>query len=118
MSIAAEPRSRTARTSSTKSKPKARDRRKPVTGMVAWIVIVGVCLAGIVAINVAVIKLNVELDQLSGQRADLKADIAFGKAQVSSAGGYARIESEAQAKLGLVPADPANTEYVQLQAAR
>jgi cell division protein FtsL len=118
MSIAAEPRPRTARASSTKSKPKARDRRKPVTGMVAWIVIVGVCLAGIVAINVAVIKLNVELDQLSGQRADLKADIAFGKAQVSSAGGYARIESEAQAKLGLVPADPANTEYVQLQAAR
>jgi cell division protein FtsL len=86
--------------------------------MVAWIVIVGACLAGIVAINVAVIKLNVELDQLNGQRADLKADIAFDRAQVSSAGGYARIESEAKAKLGLVPADPADTEYVTLPRGR
>jgi len=115
MSIAAEARQRPARAS---KKTKAGERRTPLTGMVAWIVVVGICLAGIVAINVALIKLNVELDQLNGQRADLKAEIAFGKAQVSSAGGYARIESEAQAKLGLVPADPANTEYVQLQANR
>lgn len=82
--------------------------------MIAWIVVVGACLAGIVAINVAVIKLNVELEQLSGQRAELKAEIANGKAQISSAGGYARIETEAKEKLGLVPADPAATEYVQI----
>ncbi|MFN8222390.1 MAG: hypothetical protein U0R50_03975 [Gaiellales bacterium] len=82
--------------------------------MVAWIVVVGACLAGIVAINVAVIKLNVELEQLGGRRADLKADIAFGKAQVSSAGGYARIETEAQRRLGLIPALPVNTEYITL----
>lgn len=116
MSVAVETRSR-PRTPSRKKAEKT-ERRRPLTGMVAWIVIVGACLAGIVAINVAVIKLNVELDQLSSQRADLKADIAFGRAQVSSAGGYARIESEAKAKLGLVPADPENTEYVTLPSGR
>ena len=67
---------------------------------------VGVCLAGIVAINVAVLRLNVELDQLSSVRADLKADIAIGKAQLSSASSHIRIETEAATRLGLVQADP------------
>lgn len=116
MSVAIE--SRTRARASTRKSSKSDARRKPFTGMVAWIVIVGACLAGIVAINVAVIKLNVELDRLNSERADYKAEIAFGRAQVSSAGGYARIESEAKAKLGLVPADPADTEYVTLPTGR
>jgi cell division protein FtsL len=89
-----------------------------MTGSVAWIVVVGACLAGIVAINVAVLRLNVELDRLSSVRADLKADIATGKAQLSSASSHMRIETEAATRLGLVQADPTTTEYVRVQPRR
>lgn len=83
-------------------------------GGVLWIVVVGSLLAGVVAINVLVLRLNVELDELRRTRAELKADIATSRAQLSSASANARIESEAAAKLGLVPADPNTTTYVPL----
>ena len=80
-----------------------------------WIVVVGSLLAGVVAINVLVLRLNVELDELRRTRAELKADIATSRAQLSSASANARIESEAAAKLGLVQADPNATTYVPLE---
>lgn len=84
-------------------------------GGVLWIVVVGLLLAGVVAINVLVLRLNVELDELRRTRAELKADIATSRAQLSSASANARIESEAATKLGLVPADPNDTTYVPLE---
>ena len=83
-------------------------------GAVVWIVVVGLLLAGIVAINVLVLRLNVELDELRRSRAELKADIATTRAQLSSASANARIESEAATKLGLIAADPNETTYVPL----
>jgi cell division protein FtsL len=82
---------------------------------VVWIVAVGALLAGVVAINVLVLQLNVELDRYGRERAELKADIASARAQLSSASANARIESRAEAQLGLVPADPALTTYVRLE---
>ncbi len=79
-----------------------------------WIVVVGLLLAGIVAINVLVLRLNVELDELRRSRAELKAEIATTRAQLSSASANARIESEAATKLGLIAADPNETTYVPL----
>ena len=96
-------------------------RRKPRVargtfgGGVLWIVAVGSLLAGVVAINVLVLRLNVELDELRRTRAELKADIATSRAQLSSASANARIESEAASKLGLVPADPNTTTYLRLE---
>jgi len=84
------------------------------SGAVVWIVAVGLLLAGVVAINVLVLRLNVELDELRRSRAELKADIATTRAQLSSASANARIESEAATKLGLVAADPNATTYVPL----
>jgi cell division protein FtsL len=84
------------------------------SGAVVWIVAVGVLLAGVVAINVLVLRLNVELDELGRSRAELKADIAATRAQLSSASANARIESEAATKLGLIAADPNATTYVPL----
>lgn len=107
MSVAAEVRPRRAPRVIAKARPR-------VTGGVAWIFIVGVCLSGIVAINVAVLRLNVELDQLSSKRADLRADIALGKAQLSSASSHIRIETDAANRLGLVQADPATTTYIRI----
>ncbi len=113
MSVAAEVRPRATGGTARKAPRVAAGRM--LTGGVAWILFVGACLAGIVAINVAVLRLNVELDQLSSTRADLKADIATGKAQLSSASSHRRIETEATTRLGLVQADPTTTEYVRIQ---
>ena len=79
---------------------------------------VGVLLAGIVAINVVVLhQLNVRLDPLGRERAQLKADIATIRAQLSTASANERIETRAASQLGLVQADPALTTYVKLEPA-
>jgi len=98
--------------------PRGRQRaaRRPVTGGILWIVVLTGLLAGVVAVNVFVLRLNIELDQLGRERAELKAEIAGVRAQLSSASAGARIESEAASRLGLAPADPALTEYVRLGA--
>ena len=100
-----------------------RPRRRPVTrtatrprpfGGVIWIVVLAVLLAGVVAVNVAVLQLNLQLDDLSRERVQLRADTNRLSSQLSSASANARIESEARTRLGLVRADPALTEHVQL----
>ena len=93
---------------------RARAGRSAFTGGVLWIVIVAALLAGVVAINVFVLRLNVELDDLRRDRAELKAEIATTRAQLSSASANARIETEAASKLGLVEADPNETTYLRL----
>ena len=89
--------------------------RGAFTGGVFWIVVVGVLLAGVVAINVFVLRLNVELDGLRRTRAEMKAEIATTRAQLSSASANARIETEAAAKLGLVKHDPNQTTFLRLE---
>ncbi len=92
---------------------KAAPRRRAFGG-VAWIVVFGVLLAGVVAINVAVLQLNVQLGKLGTERVQLRADTARLRSQLSSAGAAAQIESQAKARLGLVPADPTTTSYLEL----
>ena len=101
-----------------------RPRRRPVAraaaksrpfGGVIWIVLLAVLLAGVVAVNVAVLQLNLRLDDLSRERVQLRADTNRLSSQLSSASANARIESQARTKLGLVRADPALTEHVQLK---
>ena len=94
---------------------RARAGRSAFTGGVLWIVLVAALLAGVVAINVLVLRLNVQLDDLRHDRAELKAEIASTRAQLSSASANARIETEASTKLGLVEADPNATTYLRLQ---
>ena len=99
-----------------RARPTARPRtRRPVAGGVLWIVVLGLLLAGVVAINVVVLQDNIRLDRLGSQKTELRADIARLSAQLSSAAAAARIEREARNELGLVPADPATTRYVELQ---
>jgi cell division protein FtsL len=93
---------------------RARAGRSAFTGGVLWIVGVAALLAGVVAINVFVLRLNVELDDLRRTRAEIKAEIATTRAQLSSASANARIETQAASKLGLVEADPNATTYLKL----
>jgi cell division protein FtsL len=88
--------------------------RRPLAGGVLWIAVLGGLLAGVVAINVLVLRLNVELDELGRTRAELKADVARLQSRLSSAAAAARIERDARERLGLVAADPETTAYVRL----
>ena len=92
---------------------RAAPRPRPFGGVV-WIVLVAMLLAGVVAVNVAVLQLNVQLDELGRERIQLRADTNRLSSQLSSESANARIESQARTKLGLVRADPTLTEHVQL----
>ena len=96
-----------------RTRPATRRRARPFGG-VLWIVVAAVLLAGVVAVNVAVLQLNVQLDQLGRERVQLQAETKRLSSQLSSASANARIESQAKAKLGLVRADPELTYHVQL----
>jgi len=96
-------------------RPAARTAPKPRPfGGVVWIVVLAVLLAGVVAVNVAVLQLNVRLDELGRERTQLRADTNRLSSQLSSASANVRIESEARSRLGLQRADPALTQHVQL----
>ena len=101
------------RPQAARREPKARRARRsraPFAGGVVWIVLVGALLAGIVAVNVVVLQLNMQFDGLSRERAQLKADNALLRSQLSSASANVRIEDAATAKLGLQAADPADDD--------
>jgi cell division protein FtsL len=94
---------------------KAGVRKRLVRSGVLWIIVLGVLLAGVVAVNVVVLQLNVRLDELGRQRAELKADSARLRSSISTAAANVRIAREARDRLGLLPADPTVTRYVELK---
>jgi cell division protein FtsL len=89
------------------------DRRPRVASGVVWIAIIGVLLVGIVFMNVAVLRLNIQLDRLGRDRTQLQADTAQLASQLSSAQAAARIQAQARG-LGLVQVSAADTTYVDL----
>ena len=108
---AARPRSR--------PRPKPAPKRRPqtrggVAGGVVWIVVVAVLLAGVVALNVAVLRVNVQLDKLNTQRVHLRGEKQALASQLSMAAASPRIQLQAERQFGLVEANPAETTYVRL----
>jgi hypothetical protein len=85
--------------------------RRFLAGGVVWIVIVAALLAGVVAVNVAVLRLNLNLDGVNRQRNQLRADIAADQAKLASAKRTGTIVSGAT---GVVPADASATTVVEL----
>ena len=73
-----------------------------------------VLLAGVVAVNVAVLRLNLELDRASQDRTELQSDISLLRSELSSTAATSRIERLARGELGMVPANPDNTIYIRL----
>jgi hypothetical protein len=82
-----------------------------LAGGVVWIVMVAALLAGVVAVNVAVLRLNLSLDGVNRQRAQLRVDIASLEARLASA---KRTDAVVNGTPGLVQADPATTSTVNL----
>ena len=105
-----------------KPKPRAAPRRKAkaktgVAGGLAWIIVASVLLAGIVALNVAVLRLNIRLDHMNTDREELRAENAALGAKLSGAVSSPRIQSVAKQR-GFVPADPTTIGYVDLAPRR
>jgi cell division protein FtsL len=98
-----------------RSRPSQRRRSWVLSGGVLWIVIFAVLLAGVVAVNVAVLRLNLQLDDSGRERTQLKTDIAGLRAEISSAAATTRIERLARGELGLVEVEPEDTTYIQLE---
>jgi cell division protein FtsL len=97
-----------------RSAPREVRRQRRVTGGVLWIGVIAALLAGVVATNVAVLRLNMKLDRLGRERADLRAQTAQLSAQLSSAASAPRIQRQAK-RLGLVQATADQTTYLTLR---
>ena len=95
--------------------PRAVPRQRRVTGGVLWIGAVAALLAGVVATNVAVLRLNMKLDSLSRERAELRAQTAALSSQLSSASSAPRVQRLAARQLGWVQATGAQTTYFNLR---
>jgi cell division protein FtsL len=108
---APRPRSRPRPKPAPKRRPQA---RRGVAGGVVWIAVVAVLLAGVVALQVAVLRVNVQLDKLDTQRAHLRAEKQALASQLSMAAASPRIQLQAEKQFGLVEANPAETTYVRL----
>jgi cell division protein FtsL len=114
---------RPARKLAGPKKPRAaprprRSARKGVAGGIAWIVFVTALLAGVVALNVAVLRLNVQLDDLAREKRELRAGNNELASQLAAVEASGRIQTLAQTRLGLVPAEPDQTTYVTLEPSR
>ena len=92
--------------------PRVRARRR-VRGGIVWIAAFALVLAGVVALNVAVLRVNMRLNDLNQQQLQLQAQNQSLASNVSSAASSLRIEQIAQ-RLGLQPAPAADTSYLSL----
>ncbi len=91
----------------------ARPQGRRLTGGIVWISLFALLLVGVVALNVAVLRVNMHVNNLDKVEVQLRAENAALASQVSSAASAQRIESTAR-KLGLVPAPAADTSYLDL----
>ena len=89
-------------------------RPSRMTGGVIWIALLAVLLAGVVALNVAVLRLNMRYDKLGRTKVELAAQNADLQSQLSSAAATEKIQQQARTELGLVSANPDATKYIKL----
>ena len=96
-------------------KPRTRTRRRTrrVTPGILWIAAFALLLAGVVAVNVAVLRANVAVNNLDQKQVELQNQNAALSSQVSSAIASIRIEQAAR-HFGLVQAPAADTSYLDL----
>ncbi|MGH2933018.1 MAG: hypothetical protein ACRDL2_00680 [Gaiellaceae bacterium] len=97
----------------TRPRPRARQRQRRLTPGIAWIAAFALLLTGVVALNVAVLRANVAVNNLDQKQVELQAQNAALASQVSSASASIRIEQAAR-HFGLVPAPATETSYLDL----
>jgi hypothetical protein len=98
-----------------------RSRRKPtqrrVRAHIVWMILFALLLAGVVAINVAVLRAHVAVSHLDQERADLQAQNQALASQLSAANSAPRVAAAAH-RFGMVQAPAADTTYLVLPSGR
>lgn len=97
-----------------RARPASRPRRRTAAGGAVWIVAMGILLAGVVALNVAVLRLNLQFDELARERDKLRAESGELASELATRSASARTASLARRQLGYVDADPTTTTYLDL----
>jgi cell division protein FtsL len=112
---------RPARSTPKRAATSARTRRKPaqrrVRAHIVWMVAFALLLAGVVAVNVAVLRAHVAVSRLDQKRAQLQARNQALQSELSNASSAPRIENAAR-QLGLEQASAGNTSYTDLTSPR
>jgi cell division protein FtsL len=104
--------------SRARARPKAARKpasRRRVAGGVVWIGVVGVLLAGVVALNVAVLRLNMQLDDVGHERTQIRAENAQLSTQIATRAASGRIVAVASEQLGVAPVTAENRTYLDLR---
>ena len=107
----AEPLVRPKPRTSTRGRKRRQARAR---GGILWIAMSGILLAGVVFVNVAVLRLNLSLDSTNANRVRLRAENAALQSELSSRLRSAQIQAQASKQLGLVFQDPSEYGYVDL----
>jgi cell division protein FtsL len=98
-----------------KQRPKPRARRRARSrAPIVWIVIVAALLAGVVFVNLAVLRLNLNLDHATQERSQLRGSNATLQSELAAALASHRIQQQARTQDGLQPADPSTIGYINL----
>lgn len=111
---ATRPRAPKPKPSKTKARATHRTAQRRVAGGIVWIAIVAALLAGVVALNVAVLRVNLRFDELGQKRANLRAQNAALASELASAASTGRIQKLAAEQLGAMPAVSDQTTYLDL----
>jgi cell division protein FtsB len=94
-----------------------RRRRKARRGVgrgVIWIILLAALLAGVVAVNLAVLRQNMQIENLAKKRVELIGRNQDLRSRLSQATSSSNIDRLARTKLGLVQAAPDQTTYIRL----
>lgn len=83
-------------------------------GGIFWIVALAVLLTGVVAVNVAVLRQNMQLESYGSERSQLRDQNMELRSRLSQAKSSPSVKRVAQKKLGLVIAASDQTTYVRL----
>jgi cell division protein FtsL len=116
-STVAEPVVRPRPRPRTKPKTKTRTRKRTQSrarGGILWIAVSGILLAGVVFVNVAVLRLNLSLDSANSERTKLRAENATLQSNLSRELASSQIQTRAAKEFGLTYADPSQYGYVNL----
>ena len=100
--------------------PAARRRspaKRRIRAHIVWMLAFAVLLAGVVAVNVAVLRANVAVHRLDEQRAQIQARNEALASELSAASSAPKIEAAAH-RLGLVQAPASATTYLDLAPRR
>lgn len=93
--------------------PRSRAQPRRLRGGILWISVFALLLTGVVAVNVAVLRVHIGVNRLDKQQLQLQQENSSLAAQLSSAGASQRIEQMAY-RFGLRPAAGTDTSYIDL----